>query len=85
MEREGKEECSRAVAGFTLGGEHTILRPASRCFWEIMRLTRGTHDSTARIPVGISEKQLVVRHWTLCQKVFRRDIAPPLCVKRSAP
>lgn len=30
-EREGKEGWRHAVAGFTLGGEHTILSAASLC------------------------------------------------------
>jgi len=33
----------------------------------------------------VAEKQFVVHLWTLCQKVFRRAMAPALGVKRSAP
>jgi len=33
----------------------------------------------------VAEKQFVVHLWTLCQKVFRRAMAPALGGKRSAP
>jgi len=84
-EREGKDVWRRAVAGFISGGEQTTRSAASPCRWEIRRATGGRQDSTARIPVGVAEKQFVVHLWTLCQKVFRRAIAPTLRVKRSAP
>jgi len=48
-------------------------------------VTGGRQDCTARIQVGVAEKQLVVHLWTLCQKVFRRAMAPALGVKSSAP
>jgi len=84
-DREGKVAWRRAVAGFTSGGEHTTLSPASHCGWEMRRGTGGREDSTARIPVGVAEKQFVVHLWTLCQKVSRRAMAPALGVRRSAP
>jgi len=75
----------RAVAGFNSGGEQTTRSAASLCRWEIRRATGGRQDSTARIPVGVAEKQFVVHLGTLCQKVFRRAMAPALGVKRSDP
>jgi len=84
-EREGKDAWWRAVAGLNSGVEQTIRSAASLCGWEIRRVTRGRQDSTARIPVGVAEKQSVVHLWTLCQNVLRRATAPALGVKRSAP
>ena len=52
----------RAVTGFISGGEQTILRAANLCPWEIRRATGGRPHSTARIPVGVAEKQLGVHH-----------------------
>jgi len=75
----------RAVAGFSSGGEQITRSAASLCRWEIRRATRGRQDSTAKIPVRVAEKQFVVHLWTLCQKVFRRAMAPALGVKRSDP
>ena len=75
----------RTVAGFNSGRGQTTRRAASLCRWEIRRATGGRHDSTARIPVGVAEKQFVVHLWTLCQNVIRRAMAPALGVKRSAP
>jgi len=75
----------RTVAGFNSGGEQTTLSAASLCRWEIRRATCVRQDSTARIPVGVAEKQFVVHLWTLCQKLFRRAMAPTLGVNRSAP
>jgi len=83
-EREGKDVWRSAVARFNSGGEQTTRSAASLCRWEIRRATGGSQDSTARIPVGVAEKQFVVHLWTLCQKVFRRAMAPALGVKRSA-
>jgi len=40
--------------------EQTIRSAASLCRWEIRRVTGGRQDSTARIPVGVAEKQFVV-------------------------
>jgi len=84
-EREGKYGCRHAVARFTLGGEHTTLRAPTLCHWEISRGTGGRRDSTERILVRVAEKQFVVHLCTLCQKVFRRAMAPALGVNRSAP
>jgi len=75
----------RTVAGFNSGGEQSTRSAPHLCRWEIRRVTGGRHDSTARIPVGVAEKQFVVHLWTFCQKVFRRTMAPALGVKRSAP
>ena len=75
----------RAVAGFNCGGEQITRSGASLGRWEIRRVTGGRQDSTARVPVEVAEKQFVVHHWTWCQKVFRRTMAPALGVKRSAP
>jgi len=68
-----------------LGREQATLSPASRCRWEIRRGIGGKQDSTARIPMGVAQKQFVVHLWTLCQKVVSRAIDPVLGVKRSAP
>lgn len=62
-----------------------VLSPASLCLLETKRVTRGRHDSTKRIPVGVAEKPVVVNLWTWCQKVLRRAIVPALDVNRSAP
>jgi len=35
--------------------------------------------------VGVADKEFVVHVWTLCQKVFKRVMAPALGVKWSAP
>ena len=75
----------RAGSGFNSGGEQTTRSAASLSRWEIRRATGGRQDSTARIPVGVAEKQFVVHLCTLCQKVFRRAMAPALGVKRSDP
>jgi len=69
-ETEGKEACRRAVAGLTLGGEQTVLRAASLCLCETRRGIGGRQDSTARMPMGVDEKQLVAHLCTLCQKVL---------------
>jgi len=76
-EREGKEVWTVALTGFTLGWEQVTLSAASICSWEIRRGTRGRHDSTERMPVGIAEKQFVVHLWTLCQKVYVRHTDSP--------
>jgi len=73
------------VAGFTLGGEQTILSAASLCRWVIRREMGGRQDSTEGMPVGVAEKQFVVHLWTLCQNVSRRVIVPTLGVNMSAP
>ena len=85
VESEGNEGWRRAVAGFKLGGEQTILRAASLCRWVIRRETGGRQDSTESIPLGVAEKQLVGHLWTLRQNVSRRVVVPTLGVKRSAP
>jgi len=84
-EKEGKDAWRRAVTGIISGTEQTTRSAASRCCWEIRRATRGRQDSTARIPVGVAEKQFVVHLWTLCQNVFRHAMAPALGERRSAP
>ena len=73
------------MAGFTLGGEQTILSAVSLCRWVIRREIGGRHDSTDRIPVGVAEKQFVVHLWTLRQNVSRRVVVPTLGVKGSVP
>ena len=84
-ESEGNEGWSRAVAGFTLGGEQTTLSPANLCRCLIRRETGGRQDSTDSIPVGVAEKQFVVQLWTLRQNVSRRFVVATLGVNRSAP
>jgi len=84
-ESEGNEEWRRAVAGFALRGEQTTLSAASLCRWVIRRETRGRHDSTKSIPVGVAEQQFVVHHWTLRENVSRRVVVLTLGVNRSAP
>src|SRR5712691_7896073 len=84
-ENRGNEEWRRAVAGLTSGGEHTTLSAASLWRWDIKRGMGGRQDSTARMPVGVAEKQFVDHLWTLCQKVLRRSMVPVLGLKRSAP
>jgi len=75
-ERERKEVWRHADAGFTSGGEHTTLSAASLCRWDIRRGIGGRQDYTARIPIGVAEKQYVVHLWTLCQKVFGGPMHP---------
>ena len=84
-EREGKEGWRRAVAGFTLGGEQTILSAASLYRLVIRGETGGRQDSTESISVSVAENQFSVHLWTLCQKVFRRVVVPTLGVNRLAP
>jgi len=84
-DKEGKETWRRAIAGFTSGGEPTTLSAANIWRWEIRRGIGARQDSTERIPVGVAEKQFVVHLWTLCQKVFRRAMAPAPGDRRSAP
>jgi len=84
-DREGKDAWRRAVAGCISGGEQITRSAASLCRWEIRRATGGRQDSTARIPVGVAERQFVVHLWTLCQNVLRRAMAPALGEKWSAP
>jgi len=83
--RRDRPGCSRAVAGFTLGGEQTTLSAASLCRWLIRRETGGRQDSTESIPVGVAEKQFMVHLWTFLQNVSRRFVVPTLGVNRSAP
>jgi len=84
-QREGKEGWRRAVAGFTLGGEHMTLSAARLCRWDFRRGTAGRQDSNARIASSVAEKAFVVHLWTLCLEVLSRAVAPALVVKRSAP
>jgi len=75
---EGKEECSRAVAGLTVGGEQTVRRAASLCLSETRRGMGGRQDSTARMPVGVDVKQLMAPLGTLSQKVLSLEREPAL-------
>jgi len=74
-----------AVAGLTLGGEHTTLSTSSLWLLDIRRETGGRPNSTVSIPVGVAEKELVVDLWTLCKKVFSQGIVPALGGNRSGP
>lgn len=56
----------RAVAGFISGGEHSIRRVASHFWYDSNRSRGGRQASTARMQVGVQEKQLVHHLWVLC-------------------
>jgi len=66
VEREWKERCRRAVAGFTPGGEQTVPRVARFCLCDTRRGIGGRQDSMARMPMGVEQKLLVAHRCTLC-------------------
>jgi len=56
------------VAGLITQGEPSTLRQARQYLYTRRRLSGGRQASTARMSVGVQEKQFVVDLWTLCQK-----------------
>jgi len=77
--------CRRAVAALTLGPEQTILRAARLCLCNTRRGIGGRQDSTARMPMGVDEKEFVAHPCTLSQKVLSLVREPTLGMKRSVP
>jgi len=84
-EKEGKERCRLAVAGLILGGEQSVLRPASLCLCDSRRGIAGRHDSIAKMRIRVDEKQVVAHLCPLCQKVLSLVREPTLGMKGSAP
>ena len=84
-DRGGTAGCRRVVPRLNPGGEQNTLRAASLCRWETRRETGARHDSIARMPIGVEEKQFVAHLCTLCQKTLSLEMEPGLGEKRSAP
>jgi len=76
--------CRCVVPGLTRGGEQKTLTAASLCRWETRRGTGARHDSIARMPIGVEEKQFVAHLCTLCQKTLSLEMEPGLGEMRSA-
>ena len=66
----GTDFCSCAAGGFSSGGVEVSLRAAIHWRWSISKGRGGRHDSTARMGIGVAEKELVAHHWTLLQKLL---------------
>jgi len=73
------------VAGLISGGEHNILRWASRRLYVRRSSSGGRQASMARMSVGVLTKQFVVHRRTLCQNADSFLVMWTVGRKASAP
>ena len=77
--------CRRAAAGLISRGEELSLRAGMGCRCSFSSGRGGRQDPTPRIGIRGAEKQFVVHHWTLFQKVSSLSCIFMRGVKRSDP